>query len=96
MALPLNAEYIYEYIMPTSVHIPRSLLDAVDRKARALHMSRNRFIIAALERELVNGATWSPGFFERLADVDTGTVASVDKLLVAVTSARRSKRPVRL
>src|SRR5262249_6183398 len=52
--------------MATSIHIPKTLLDAVDRKARALKMSRNRLIVRALERELTSGADWSPEFFERL------------------------------
>ena len=82
--------------MPTSIHIPKPLLAAVDRKARALRVSRNRFIIGTLQRELSPGARWSPGFFERLRDVDDESARSVDALLAAVTTARRSKRPVRL
>jgi hypothetical protein len=82
--------------MPTSIHIPKPLLAAVDRKARALRVSRNRFIIGALQRELSPGARWSPGFFERLGDIDDESARSVDALLAAVKSARRSKRPVQL
>jgi hypothetical protein len=80
--------------MPTSVHIPQPLLAAIDRKARALRVSRNRFIIGALQRELSVGATWSPGFLERLEHVDQDTVRGVDEMLRAVKAARRNKRPV--
>ena len=45
--------------MPTSVHIPKPLLVAVDRRARALKISRNRLIVQALEREVTEGSTWS-------------------------------------
>jgi len=82
--------------MATSVHIPKPLLEAVDRKARALKMSRNRLIVRALERELSPGAGWSPGFFEQLAAVDPETVTAVDELLTSVRQARTSKPPRRL
>jgi len=82
--------------MATSVHIPKPLLEAVDRKARALKMSRNRLIVRALERELSPGAGWSPGFFEQLASVDPETVTAVDELLTSVRQARTSKPPRRL
>lgn len=38
--------------MPTSVHIPKPLLVAIDRNARALNITRNRLIVTALEREI--------------------------------------------
>lgn len=82
--------------MTTSIHIPKPLLEAVDRKARALKMSRNRLILRALEKELAPGSDWSPGFFERLSAVDSETVTAVDELLAAVRRARRSKPPRRL
>jgi hypothetical protein len=83
-------------VMPTSVHLPRPLLDAVDRKARALRISRNQLVVRALEREVGEGADWSPGFFERLSDVDADTVEAVEELLRDVRKARRSKPPRRL
>jgi predicted transcriptional regulator len=77
--------------MATSVHLPQDLLDAVDRKARALRISRNQLIVRALEREISAGSEWSPGFMERLAETDPDTVRDVDDLLAAVVAARRSK-----
>jgi predicted transcriptional regulator len=82
--------------MPTSVHLPKPLLDAVDRKARALRISRNQLVVRALEREVREGSDWSPGFFERLADSNSELAASVDELMQAVKAARRSKSPRRL
>jgi hypothetical protein len=82
--------------MATSVHIPKPLLEAVDRKARALKISRNRFILRAIERELKPGSDWSPGFFERLSATDSETAAAVDELLASVRQARTSKSPRRL
>jgi metal-responsive CopG/Arc/MetJ family transcriptional regulator len=79
--------------MATSIHIPKPLLEAVDRKARALKISRNRLIVRALERELTAGADWSPGFFEQLGAVAPETAAAVDELLTSVRQARASKPP---
>lgn len=82
--------------MATSVHLPKPLLDAVDRKARSLRISRNQLIVRALEREIRAGADWSPGFFERLSEVDANTARDVDELLAAIRAARRSKSPRQL
>ncbi|HTG36504.1 MAG TPA: ribbon-helix-helix protein, CopG family [Thermoanaerobaculia bacterium] len=82
--------------MATSIHIPKPLLEAVDRMARALRISRNRLIVRALERELAVGSEWSPGFFEQLGTVAPETIAAVDELLIAVRQERTSKPSRRL
>jgi hypothetical protein len=82
--------------MATSVHIPKPLLDAVDRRARSARMSRNRFIIRALEKEVERGTAWSPAFFDELAAVDPDDRAAVDDLVEAVRARRTRKAPPRL
>lgn len=82
--------------MATSVHLPKPLLDAVDRKARSLKISRNQLIVRALERDLRAGGDWSPSFFDRLAEQDPEVAYDVDELLKAVKKARRSKEPRQL
>ena len=82
--------------MATSVHLPKNLLEAVDRRARALRISRNQLVLRALEHEIRGGADWSPGFFERLSDVDPETAEDVEALLQTVRNARTSKPPRRL
>jgi len=82
--------------MPTSVHIPGPLLAAVDRRAKALKVSRNRVIVRALERELTAGTQWSPGFFSELEAPERGIGAAADEMLKAISKQRRSKKPVRL
>jgi predicted transcriptional regulator len=79
--------------MATSIHLPKPLLEAVDRKARSLRLSRNQLIVRALEREIRTGGDWSAGFFERLADVEPEMAADVDDLLAAIRGARVSKQP---
>lgn len=82
--------------MPTSVHIPKPLLLAVDRKAKALKISRNRLIVRALERELKDGVEWSADFFTRLGSPEAGVEQAVEELQKVVRDHRRSKKPVRL
>ena len=79
--------------MPTSVHIPKPLLEAVDRRAKVLKISRNRLIVRALEREVRGGGGWSEGFFDRLARVEAGTVTAADEMLSQIRSSRSSKAP---
>lgn len=82
--------------MPTSVHIPKPLLQAVDRRARALKVSRNKLIVQALEREVTAGADWPAGFFEKLGRVEPELVSAVDEMSRAIQANRRSKAPTKL
>jgi metal-responsive CopG/Arc/MetJ family transcriptional regulator len=79
--------------MATTVHIPAALLRSVDRRAKALGVSRNRLIIRALERAISERSGWAPEFLERLRSVEHDTAAAVDQLLAAVKQGRRSKTP---
>jgi len=82
--------------MPTSVHLPKPLLEQVDRKARALHISRNQLVVRALEREIASPGDWSPEFLTRIAEPEPGLNEAVDDMLSAVRRARRSKKSVAL
>lgn len=86
----------YKYTMPTSVHIPKALLIAVDRRARALKISRNRLIVQALEREVTEGSKWSPDFFDQLESIQPDVEEAAEEMVKAIQSQRRSKKPVRL
>ena len=79
--------------MPTTVHIPAPLLKSVDRRAKALGVSRNRLIVKALERVVSEQDEWAPEFLDRLRQVDDATVQAVDELLNDVKQPRRSKPP---
>ena len=83
-------------LMATSVHIPKPLLDAVDRRAQALRISRNRLILKALERELQEDPGWSAGFFEQLAVADEALAEATEEMLGHIRVGRRSKKAVRL
>ncbi len=82
--------------MPTSVHLPPQLLKALDRKAKALRISRNQLVVRAIERELHETSDWSPGFFDRLLEGDDDLAETVDDMLKSIKNNRRSKGPPRL
>ena len=89
----MTARILANIVMSTSVHLPRPLLAALDRKARALRVSRNQLVIRALERELAEGSGWPTGFFERLAEHTPETDAAVDEMMDIIRKGRRSKAP---
>jgi predicted transcriptional regulator len=89
----LDRDIFANIFMATTVHIPDPLLKSVDRRAKALGISRNRLVIRALEQAVSEREGWSPEFLQRLRDVDRETSAAVDELLATVTQARRSKKP---
>jgi metal-responsive CopG/Arc/MetJ family transcriptional regulator len=79
--------------MSTTVHIPAALLKSVDRRAKALGVSRNRLVVRALEQAVSDRSGWAPEFLEKLRNVDQETATAVDQLLADVKQARRSKQP---
>ena len=82
--------------MPTTIHIPDELLESIDRRARALGISRNRLIVAAIEEAVRKPAAWTDEFLTRLRQVDGDTSHAVDDLLISIRQARRSKTPRQL
>lgn len=81
--------------MSTTVHLPSDLLVAVDRQARDLDMSRNRYIIRALERALATETEWSAGFVEELAAAraDVDGRRALEELRATVAAGRTRKDP---
>ena len=82
--------------MSTSIHLPKPLLKAIDRRARLLKISRNRFIAQTLEKELARGSEWSPGFFETFERIASDEVAAVDEMLEAIHAGRTRKEPPKI
>ena len=79
--------------MSTSVHLPKTLLAALDRRARELGLSRNRLIVQALERDLASSDTWTPNFFAQLESSEPGDERAVDEMLGAIRARRTRKGP---
>jgi metal-responsive CopG/Arc/MetJ family transcriptional regulator len=80
--------------VPTSVHIPDRLLQAADKRAKALGISRNRLIVQALQHELEQRSDWPKGFFDLLRATDKETAEWVDEMMAAIRESRRSKPPI--
>ena len=76
--------------MTTTVHIPPEILGKVDARAKALNLSRNRFIVETLEKALSDNSTWSPEFLEFLHS--TTPIDSGGEFLKVIISNRRSKK----
>jgi metal-responsive CopG/Arc/MetJ family transcriptional regulator len=84
--------------MSTTVHLPPNLLSSVDRRARELEMSRNRYIIRALERALHEEEGWSPRFLDTLAAAaeDREGQEAVEEMRAAIAASRTRKAPPEL
>lgn len=79
--------------MSTTIHLPKALLEALDRQARKLRISRNALIRRAVANELRRQTAWSPDFFDRLARVEPGDAEAVDELLASIRTRRTRKGP---
>jgi len=88
----------YSIRMSTTVHLPQDLLDSVDRRARELEMSRNRYIIRALKHSLEEEEGWSPRFRKTLvaAAEDREGREAVEEMRAAILAGRTRKAPPKL
>ena len=77
------------------MHLPADLLASVDRQARSLAMSRNRYIVRALERALATETGWSAEFVEELASAraDVEGRRALEQLRTVVAAGRTRKGP---
>ncbi len=81
--------------MSTTVHLPPRLLAMVDRRALDLGVSRNRYIVRALERAVAVETRWSAAFVAELAAAraaSAGRPAHADQR-PAVAAGRTRKGP---
>lgn len=84
--------------MTTTVHLPADLLESVDRQARELGMSRNRYIIRALESALDSETRWSPRFVGELeaARSDEEGREALEEMRAVLSKSRTRKDPPEL
>lgn len=78
--------------MSTTVHLPADLLAALDREAQRRKMSRNRYIINALERALATETAWSTRFVEELAAAQADAASAPLEDLRSAVAARRTRK----
>lgn len=78
----------------TTIHVPPELLEQVDARAKSRGVSRNRFILRALERALRDEDQWSPGFLAEIRrPLPAGDAEAVDEMLMEVVTRRSRKDP---
>ncbi|MYB31630.1 MAG: hypothetical protein F4Y20_03640 [Acidobacteria bacterium] len=67
----------------------------MDRRAKELRLTRNRYIVQALERSLISDTAWRPAFVEELraAGRDPELQRTVAELRTAIKANRVSKGP---
>ena len=84
--------------MPTTIHLPAILLKKIDARAKALGMSRNRFIAETLAEKVEPVREWPEEFVRALKrPVDREISAAADEMLREIHASRRSrKRPPKL
>ena len=81
--------------MSTTIHLSDDLLAAVDRRAKDLRLTRNRYIVQVLERSLRSDTAWSPAFVEELraAGQDQELQRTLAEIRAAINANRTSKGP---
>ena len=80
-------------VMPTSIRLPPKLLARVDSRAKALGVSRNDYLVGAIEAGMDARDTWSPELLSILENpLDSGTRRLFDDSMTAVRKARRNRR----
>jgi predicted transcriptional regulator len=85
-----------EPMASTSVHLPATVVEQLDRLAASRHTSRNRIILQACEELLAqHRAGWPAGYLERVIDDDDlrELQAGGEEMERAILAARRG-RPV--
>ena len=79
----------------TTIHIPPELLAAVDAKAKASGLSRNRLITKALEKLVHEEEGWDANFLRRLGEpLSQDAVEDLDEMMQVVQKTRSSKPPI--
>lgn len=81
--------------MATTIHIPETILQRVDERAKALNVSRNRYILRALENSLAEETEWSAdlGDYLRQPQDDDELGKAADEMMSHITTSRQSKGP---
>lgn len=78
----------------TSIRFPAELVEALDRRAAALGLTRTEVIIQAVERALEEQSAWSPAFIKAIGTPRRDLEVAADEMMEAIRSARtRSERP---
>jgi metal-responsive CopG/Arc/MetJ family transcriptional regulator len=77
----------------TSVRLPHELLQALDRRAAALGLTRSQLILQAVEQALEEYSAWSPAFLKAIGTRRPELDEAAEQMMNAIR-ARRSRNEV--
>ena len=77
----------------TSVRLPHELLQALDRRAAALGLTRSQLIRQAVEQALEEYSAWSPAFLRAIATRRPELDEAAQEMMIAI-GARCSRNEV--
>ncbi len=75
----------------TSIRLPDELIDALDRRAAALGLTRSQLIVQAVEQALEEYSAWSPAFLKAIGTPRPELEEHADEMMDAIR-ARRSRK----
>jgi len=78
----------------TSVRLPEALIEALDRRAAALGLTRSQLIVQAIEQVLEEHSAWSPRFLKAIGTAQPELAEAVDEMMDAILTRRsRNEAP---
>lgn len=80
--------------MSTNINIPQLLLTAIENKAKKLKISRNKFIVMLLKKEVLS--QWPEHFLNKKLTTNKKLSDAVDEMMNAIRSGRVNKEAIRL
>lgn len=72
------------------MRLPEELVDALDRRATALGLTRSQLIVQAVEQALEEYSAWSPKFLKAIGTPRHDLDEALDEMMHAIR-ARRSR-----
>ena len=79
----------------TSIRLPGALIDALDRRAVALGLTRTQLIVRAVEQALEEYSAWSPAFLKAIGTSRPELEQGVDEMMEAIRARRSRKQALR-
>ena len=80
----------------TSIRFPDALVEALDRRAAALGLTRSEIVVQAVEKALADRSAWSPAFLKAIGTPRPELEELAEEVMSAVRQRRTRSRGLRL